>query len=140
MSAPLPPASFWLRLFAGLYDLLPVLALWFVTGALALLVTGGALDYHAPAYRLALLGVATGYYVLSWMRGGQTIGMRAWRLRVVRADGGTLSARQALLRFAVALGSLAAAGLGLLWALVDADWRGWHDLVAGTRVVRLPKP
>jgi uncharacterized RDD family membrane protein YckC len=65
--------------------------------------------------------------------------MRPWRLRVVSADGGPLNARQALLRFFVSLISLAAAGLGFWWALFDAKNRTWHDIAAGTVVVRLNK-
>lgn len=137
------PANLAWRLLAGLYDALPVLALWFAATLLALALTGGTLDVRQLPHKLlvqALLLAATGaYFVISWLRGGQTIGMRAWRLRIVRADGQPLHARQALVRFCVGLISLGTAGLGFWWALFDAQNRTWHDLAAGTVMVRLEK-
>jgi uncharacterized RDD family membrane protein YckC len=137
------PASFALRLLAALYDALPMLALWFVATMLALALTGGALDVQRLPDKLlvqVLLLLVTGtYFIISWRRGGQTIGMRPWRLRVVSSDGKPLGTRQALVRFGVSLLSLAALGLGFFWALFDAHNRTWHDLAAGTMMVRLEK-
>ena len=137
------PASLALRLLAALYDVLPMLALWFVATMLALALTGGALDVQRLPHKLLvqalLLAVTGAYFVVSWRRGGQTIGMRAWRLRVVSSDGKSLDARQALVRFGVALLSLGAFGLGFCWALFDAHNRTWHDMAAGTVLVRLEK-
>jgi len=137
------PANLWLRLLAGIYDLLPLLGLWFLAGVLALAATGGALDAHRLAHKLIVQGLVlaftVGYFVISWVHGGQTLGMRAWRLRVVRNDGRALRWPQALLRCGVALISLGVAGIGFLWALFDAETRTWHDLAAGTLMVRLEK-
>lgn len=137
------PASLGLRLLAAVYDLLPLLALWFVAAVLALALTGGALDVQRRADRLVVQGLvalfSAAYFTVSWHRGGQTIGMKPWRLRVVRADGASPDMAHALLRFGVALLSLAAAGMGFWWALFDAQGRTWHDIAAGTVVVRLEK-
>jgi len=139
------PASLWLRLAAAIYDLFPLIGLWMLTAALALLVAQGAVDpAHPPlAWRLALrvgLLVVTGaYFAISWARGGQTIGMRAWRLRVVDANGNALSWPRCMLRFLVACVSLGAIGLGFLWCLIDARKRAWHDIAAGSVLVRLEK-
>jgi uncharacterized RDD family membrane protein YckC len=137
----LPSAALGWRAVAALYDLFPLIALWMATGAIGFAATHGDLDARSPPlwYRLALLAVTVAYFVVSWMRGGQTIGMRAWRLRVERADGARLTLLGALLRFVVAGFSLAAAGAGMLWSLVDRDRRTWHDLAAKTRVVRVSK-
>jgi uncharacterized RDD family membrane protein YckC len=133
----------WLRLIAGAYDLLPLLGLWFAAGVLALALTGGTLDPHRLAHKLLVqalvLALTAAYFVVSWTHGGQTIGMRAWRLRVVRADGSALSLWRALLRFFVALMSLAALGLGFSWALADRKRRTWHDIAAGTVMLRQEK-
>ena len=114
--------------------------------ALVLLAFRGEVDvarqpalYHLVLQSL-LLAVTAVYFVLSWRRGGQTIGMRAWRVRVVDAETGrSPTATRGLLRFAVALLSLLAAGTGFLWCLVDRDRRAWHDLAARTRVVGAAK-
>jgi uncharacterized RDD family membrane protein YckC len=129
-----------LRVFAALYDLLPLLGLWFVAAALALLIAGNALDLHSLEYKLIVqtlvLALTAAYFVLSWTYGGQTIGMRAWRLRVASADGSRLSVIRALLRFVVALVSLAALGAGFWWALFDPHKRTWHDMAARTSLLR----
>ena len=77
--------------------------------------------------------------MLSWRYGGQTLGMRPWRLKVLAADGRIAPPRTLALRYAVATLSLAAAGLGFLWSLVDRERRTWHDLASGTVLVRLDR-
>jgi uncharacterized RDD family membrane protein YckC len=138
------PASLWLRLLAGVYDLLPLLGVWFFAGAIALGLSGGNLEAHPEQRKLLtqalVLAFTAAYFVISWTRGGQTIGMRAWRLRVTRTDGARVTWLRALLRFGVALASLAALGLGFWWALFDARKRTWHDLAARTSVARLESP
>lgn len=136
-------ASLWLRLAAAVYDLFPLIALWMLSAGLFLLAAHGRVDVaHPPfAYRFALrttlLAISAGYFVISWSRGGQTIGMRAWRLRVVGSDGNALPWPRALLRFLIALATL---GLGFAWCLVDRDKRGLHDIATHARVDRLPHP
>ena len=140
---PLPPAPLRLRFAAALYDLFPLIGLWMLVAGLFLLGTRGRVDVaHPPiayrfALRFALLAVTTAYFAISWSRGGQTIGMRAWRIRVVAADGRVLPWPRALLRFAAALLSLAALGLGFAWCLVDRERRGWHDRIARSACVRV---
>ena len=136
------PASLWLRVAAAVYDLFPLAALWMVTAGLMLLAVHGNVDVaHPPlayeiALRSALFAVSAAYFVVSWGRGGQTIGMRAWRLRVVSADGGRLPWSRALLRFSAALISLLVLGLGFMWCLVDKQGRSWHDILSASQVVR----
>lgn len=138
------------RLLALLYDLLPVLALWFLLGLV--FAVGYTLAGHAPRENIApwsalqwllwsCCWLVTGAYAtLSWRRGGQTLGMRPWRLRVVSADGNAPAWRAAWLRYAVATLSLAAGGLGFWWAWIDRDRLTWHDRAAGTRLVHEPAP
>ena len=138
------PASLWLRLLAGIYDLLPLLGLWFFAGAIGLGLSGGTLEAHQEPRKLLtqalVLAFTAAYFTISWTRGGQTIGMRAWRLRVTRADGACVTWPRALLRFGVAVVSLAALGFGFWWALFDPRKRSWHDLAAGTRVEKFQNP
>ncbi len=131
-----------LRLSAAVYDLLPLIGLWMLSAGLCLLATRGEVDVaHPPlayrnALRAVLVAVTAAYFVVSWSRGGQTIGMRAWRLRVVASDGRALPWPRALLRFAVALVSLLTLGAGFLWCLADREHRAWHDHVARSTMIR----
>lgn len=159
------PAALWRRLAATLYDVFPVVAIWFGIG----FVVTGARGFRAvPAYtwwfELLLLAGAFVYLGWSWRRGGQTLGMKAWRIVVVDAGGRSPGWARIALRFAVmmvglaslpgaawalqqpmgapriaVLGAAGAAVLGVLWVLVDRRGRMVHDLVAGTRVVSLPR-
>jgi uncharacterized RDD family membrane protein YckC len=137
------PATVWLRAAATLYDLFPLIGLWMLTTALAMLVAHGEVDAaHPPAawraaLQFALLAVTAAYFTFSWARGGQTIGMRAWRTRVVSTDGRDLPWPRALLRFALALVSMLALGLGFAWCLFDRRRRSWHDIIARSELVRL---
>jgi uncharacterized RDD family membrane protein YckC len=133
------------RLGAVVYDALLLAALWFVTTALFLPLTGGEAlsSMRTPrlelVYRAALVAVLVAFYGLSWTSRGQTLGMAAWRLRVEREDGGLLTWRDVLARLAAALLSWFPLGLGWLSALVDPQRRTWHDRLTRTRVVMLPR-
>jgi uncharacterized RDD family membrane protein YckC len=134
-------APVWRRLAALFYDLLVLIAIWMFAAALVLLAFGGNVDVaHQPTpYHLVLqstlLTLSTLYFTISWSRGGQTIGMRAWRVRLIDAEGNSPRPRRSLLRFALAVISLLGAGFGFVWCLFDADRRAWHDIRAGTRMI-----
>lgn len=137
----MPAKTYLFRRFAAMfYDLLVLAALWMATAAISLALTRGHMDAIHPAwwYRLALLGVTAGYFMLSWCRIGQTVGMRPWRIRVIRDDGSPLRAAQALARFVLASISLALLGAGFWWALFDRERRTAHDRLCHTRMVLLP--
>lgn len=126
-----------------LYDVFPLLGLWIVAAGLWVLALHSLYDPQRPDFLLRglldlwLLVVTAAYFVVSWLRVGATIGMRAWRIRLQRADGGKLEPRRAIARFVLALLSLAALGCGFWYAYFDAERRTWHDRMCGTRMVRL---
>jgi uncharacterized RDD family membrane protein YckC len=133
------PAGLFRRLMAMLYDLLLLFSLLLFATASALLVTRGTLDYHHPLFRTYLFLVCFMFYAWFWTHGGQTLGMRAWRLRVQRLDGRPITLWQALLRFLSAIPSWAVFGLGYLWLLIDKKHMALHDRISESVIVRLPK-
>lgn len=74
-----------------------------------------------------------------WIKGGQTTGMRAWRIKVLSADGRPITTTQAALRYLSAGLSWLALGIGFVWMLFDAQGRSWHDRLSGTRLVMIEK-
>jgi uncharacterized RDD family membrane protein YckC len=135
-----PAAGLLRRLAAGTYDLVLVIALWVLATLLIIVARGGQpVPVGNPLYQALLLALAASFFAGFWYWGGQTLGMRAWRMQVRRQDGAPLSAREAALRLAALLLALAPAGIGLMWMLVDRDRLPWHDRLAGTRVIVLPK-
>jgi uncharacterized RDD family membrane protein YckC len=140
-SLALEPASVWRRLAAFCYDLLLVAALVFCFTLVVLSVRlGAAVPPGSWWFPLCLLAVAMAFFCGFWVHGGQTVGMRAWRIRVVCEDGSALSWRRAAARFLAALVAGLPAGLGLWWSILDDRRRGWHDRWTRTRVVRAPPP
>jgi uncharacterized RDD family membrane protein YckC len=136
---PLRTAGVSRRIAACVYDLLLLAAVWMLTTLILVVLQGGqAIRPGALGYQLLLLGVAAAFYVSCWMRGGQTLGMRAWRIRLERRSGEAVDLRTGMLRFAAGMLSVISCGVGLLWLWVDRDALTWHDRLAGTRVVVLP--
>lgn len=133
---PLEPAPVWRRLAAFCYDLLLLTALFLSFTALAVAVRLDAVSPGTWWHQLSLLGIAAAFFCGFWTHGGQTLGMRAWRIRAVRDDGGALTWPRAGARFVLGVVAAAPAGLGLWWSFFDENKRGWHDRWTGTRVVR----
>ncbi len=128
------------RLAALFYDALLLVALLFVA-TLAVLpfthgeaITTSGQGPMAYAYRVWLLLMAFAYFGFSWARGGQTLGMRAWGLRLETGIGGMPGWRDAVLRFATGMAATVIAGLGL-WFLRRP---GWPAGDAGAVLMLLP--
>jgi len=119
-----------------LYESLVVFALVFFSGLAFYGATNGRVTgeiRHAfQLYLFLILGI---YFIVCWTRGGRTLSMQTWRIRVVRSNGLPLGPGRALLRYALAWPSLTVFGCGLLWALFDRDRQFLHDRLAGTRIV-----
>lgn len=167
-----PAAGLLRRLAALVYDCLLLLAVLFV-GTLAVLpLTGGEAITPAAhglgaylAYRGYLALLALGYFGLAWTRGGQTLGMMAWKIRLGAADGITPAWPAATRRFALGLALAVAAESGLrlafepggsarvlaggflllpvfanfAWIPFDAHGRSLQDLACRTRILRIEK-
>jgi len=127
------------RLFASVYDWLLVIALMMLLSVPFVALSDDAIAPGNNLYRVGLLLIATVFFSAFWTMGGQTLGMKAWRLRLVTATGYPVSYRQALLRFAYACISALPGGLGFWWLLWDRDRLSWHDRWSGTTIVLLPK-
>lgn len=128
------------RLGAVFYDAVLLVALLMLGSFLYVPVVGDALP--APLgrtlYQILLFAISFFYFTGFWVRGGQTLGLRTWKLRLVARDGGSVTWPQATQRFVLALVSWLCLGLGFLWVLVDREKLAWHDRFSGTRLVRLP--
>jgi len=120
----LPRAGFWIRMAALLIDLVLV--------AFVLSLIG----HRGPASTLLVLA---GYGAVMWKLRGTTVGGIICNLRVARIDGRPVGWETAVLRALGCFLSLVAAGLGFFWIAFDPEHQGWHDKIAGTVVVVVPK-
>lgn len=141
---PAGRSGLWRRLAAAFYDSLIVVALWFLGTALILPLTHGraVADSNFMAilvFRLYLLAIGFAYLGGFWLRTGQTLGMLAWRLRVVQsANGAPITWKQALIRYCAAILSWSIAGMGFAWAMLNSKRKTWHDLLSGTELRLTP--
>lgn len=119
------------------YDGLLLIALWMIAAAAVIVPLDGAVAPGNPGFQFYLLMVAWIYFAICW-RKGQTLGMKAWRIRLV-SDQPLISWLVTLVRFAVALVSLFCFGLGFAWSLFHPRRATWHDLASGTFLVTTPR-
>jgi uncharacterized RDD family membrane protein YckC len=123
------------RLAAMLYDGLLLLGLIMVATALVTLPFGMPSGLGRVALQLLLFGAIPLFFFCGfWVRAGQTLGMRAWKLVLIGEQGRAVRWRDALIRYFAALLSWLALGLGFLWVLVDAQGLAWHDRLSKTRL------
>lgn len=130
------------RLGSLCYEILVILALVIFLYVLPQMVYSGVSHFipsttQVRLYLFVLLGI---YFVWCWVKAGQTLAMKTWRLRLVDAQTSRpLRPLQALLRYG--MGWLCwPTGLALLWSFLDPDDQFLHDRIAGTRILFEPKP
>ena len=119
------------------YDFFIVISLLMLGTMLAMFAGfGNRTALQDPVYTVYLLSIWFFYLTWCWHRGGMTVGMRAWRVKIEDGNGNRPGWGKSTIRFLASLLSAAAVGLGFLWALVDSRNRTWHDLLSSTRLVR----
>ena len=128
-----PRAGFWERMGAAFLDMV---AVGFITG-IAHRPLGFMLSFldGPPVFFI----VALAYFAGLWAWKGTTIGGVVLKLHVVRHDGGPLTFLVALVRGLAAAFSAVVFFLGFFWIGWDREKQGWHDKIAGTVVVRVPR-
>ena len=145
------PAPLWRRLAAMLYDSFLVISLCFLVGFLNLGIlmkiygsdqlkqmtdNGESLD--SPAFYAALFLTVFSFFGYFWIRKGQTLGMQAWRLHILNENGNKLSAKQVLVRFIVAIPSVLAGCIGVIWVLWDKNKKSWQDYASRSGTYHVP--
>lgn len=150
-----PAVGFFRRLGGWVYDLLVGAAVWMLVGFMYFLLfalvartgilgqseTGHLIDlmFSTPLYKsinlmwnVFWLGA---FFAWFWYKGGQTLGMRAWRLKLVSMDGKKVTKRQAIIRALTCFG-----GLGSLLSLFDIKHHhALQDRLSGTKIILLSR-
>lgn len=120
---------------AMVYDLVVVVGIWVFTIVALVTILGDAI---VGAWVQSILFIETFlFFSYFWLKRGQTLGMQAWRLRLVSEQPFTL--RVVLIRFTFALLGGFCFFLGYLWILFDRESRSWSDWASKTHIVREPK-
>ena len=120
-----------------LYEILLLSAVVFVASYLFLSIARDAQSgWPRTIFQIYLLSVCGVYFVSCWTRGGQTLPMKTWRMRLVTDEGHRLDAARASRRYIFAIPGMLS-GISLLWALFDKERQFLHDRLAHTRIVRV---
>lgn len=149
------------RLLAAIYDTFLVLATLFIAIAITLPFTKGEVAASSRIYMsFYLLFVAYVFFAWFWTHGGQTLGMRVWKQKLMSLDGKTISWQQAFIRFITGLPAWGlfiiglilwiksdiAASLttipgwtfaltGFVWVVLNTKSNNWRDKLSGSHVV-----
>lgn len=138
-----PPV--WRHLLALLYDTFLIIPLIMAANALLMAIyvnlfmnsdTTQEILLPAGAVQVLVILCIALFYWIFWKRGGQTLGMQAWRIKLVSKEGGQPTTLQIALRLVGAL--LSGLILGILWKYLDRDGYYWHDRLSKTHLVLLP--
>jgi len=127
------------RLMAAIfYDGLLLTAVLFFATFLLLLIPEEIRNSN-PLVQLAkviwYLLVCYIYFVGFWLKGGQTPGMKPWKITLVNMQGDPPGTKQATLRFFSAIFSWALLGTGFLWMIVDSNHYSLHDHLSGSKLI-----
>ena len=125
------------RLASMLYESILLFAIGFLATWLFQFAAGTLRieGWRTHVLQLFLITVFALYFLWCWLRSGQTLAMKTWRIRLVaRAGHGKLAPKAALLRFLYAL-LLVPTTIGILWAMVDRDRQFLHDRLAGSLLI-----
>lgn len=131
------PARLPRRLLALMYDSLLLIAIWMLAALLLVALNGGEAVTDPRLLWPYLFLVSGIYYTWQWQKSGQTLGLKAWQLRLQHPDGRLLTAGEAWWRFILSCIAILPFGLGLWWMLLDPGRRSWQDLWTPFRVVDL---
>ena len=140
-SLPLKYTGLIRRLLAIIYDLFLLVALLFIATAILMGVNqGNAIERGQPLYPFYiayLLAISFIFYGWFWTHGGQTLGMKTWKMRLQQDNGNAITWPLALIRFITAIFSWLAAGAGFFWSLFSPKKRTWHDIASRSVLIDL---
>ena len=137
------PVGLFRRLFAISYDLFLLTALLFIVSAVANALNSGEaiLPSHPlyPLYVFVLMLFSFLYFGWFWHNGGQTPGMKTWKMQLFSRTNNNPSWQQVSIRFVIAVISWLPCGLGFIWSLFHRQRLTWHDMASQTRLIDLRK-
>ena len=134
----LPTAGIIRRIAAIVYDTLLLTAVLFVATAIAVAINKGQAVTH-PLYYLSLAAICYLFFCWFWTHGGQTLGMRTWRLKLIMKSKTEMTWSEATKRFLLAVIAILPFGAGLLWLVFDSERLAFHDRVSDSKIVYIPK-
>ncbi len=123
------------RTFAFLYDSFLLIAVFFVVTSIVIAFNGGQ-AFENPAFLLVLYGVGFLFFSWFWRHGGQTLGMQAWRIKVISESNAPLTYKQCVQRYLIGTFLF---GITLVAALLRPSKQGFHDTGSKSKIIFINK-
>ena len=129
------------RLMAIFYDLFLLTAILFLATAIVNAINSGeAIDKstsHIIFLDFYLGSIIFFYFGWFWTHGGQTLGMKTWKIKLLSNKSEAINWQQVTIREVTALISWVFLGLGFIWSVFDKQKRCWHDITSDTKLIDL---
>ncbi len=124
------------RLGAIGYDIFLVFSfVFFITGVVLIVFWDKQAQNNAIIFGLIIFSLYF-YFAWSWVKGGQTLGMKAWKIQIMQNNGKNITHQQALIRFVLAIVSFMLMGFGFIYQLFNKDNLALHDKYSHTQLRR----
>ncbi len=126
------------RLVIMFYDsILLITLLFFASLPIAIPLEITTQHTYYPLYIFYIHLVAFIFFGWCWTRGGQTLGSKTWKIKLVAEDGNNITWKQAFLRYIGSLLCWLSLGVGFLWCYTNKDRLAWNDIISRTRLRRI---
>ena len=145
------PAPVWRQFAAMIYDSFLILAIMFLVGFINLgiqmqiygseelkAMTESGQSVGGPVFYIVLFMSIFSFFAFFWSKRGQTLGMQAWKIRILSKEGNHITLQQCLIRWLVAIPSLLLCGLGTFWSLWDRHGYSWQDHLSNSQTIYTP--
>ncbi len=128
------------RLASLIYDTFLLFGCSFIATIPLVITTDSEKTTQGWPFTLYILTVCFLFLGYCWTHGGQTLGMKVWRIKVIQDDDSPMTWHSAFTRFIAALANLALLGTGYLWIIFDPKKRALHDQLSHSLLVLEEKP
>jgi uncharacterized RDD family membrane protein YckC len=122
------------RLGAIIYDIFLVFSLVFFIAGILVAIFNDKLQNNSILF-IIVCAVIYFYFAISWIKGRQTLGMKAWKFQVVQNNGQNITQKQAFIRFLLAIFSFSAFGLGFIYQIFNKNI-ALHDKYSNTILIK----
>ncbi len=129
------PVSLLRRITIMFYDSILLVALLFFASLPVAVPLEMTMEHpYYPLYILYIHLVAFLFFSWCWTRGGQTLGSKTWKIKVVTDSGNNVTWKHAFLRYIGSLLCWLSLGIGFLWCYTNKERRAWNDIISKTRL------
>ena len=137
-SSPNQNVSLARRFGAILYDFLLLVTILVIASLITVIPFNiNPENYLFIVYQVYIYTISFLFYAWFWTHGGQTLGMKTWKFKIISVNGTRVNWVTAFIRFTFAIVSWLPFGLGYIWSMFDTKKRTWHDIVSKTLLIRI---